>query len=319
MDDDALHSIGDLARLTGLTVKTIRFWSDAGVVPPTARTPAGYRLYGQEALARLGLVRTLRDLGVGLVDIRRVLEREITVTEVAAAHAEALEVQIRTLRLRRAVLRAVAGRGATPEETELMHKLANLSDRERRRLIHDFIDHAFEGVGADDGFMTTMRGSVPVLPDDPAPEQVAAWVELAELVQDEEFRAGMRCAAEDQVRAAEEAGRPSPDDTRKLAEFMRARTDEARAAGIEPASEEAVPVVDELVRRSAALSGREDGPEFREWLLERMEIGNDSRYERYWRLVAVVNGWPEAPGMGPAVEWLAAGLRAGGVRGASGS
>ncbi|MFE0043126.1 helix-turn-helix domain-containing protein [Streptomyces albireticuli] len=315
MDDDALHSIGELARLTGLTVKTIRFWSDAGVVPPTARTPAGYRLYGQEALARLGLVRTLRDLGVGLVDIRRVLEREITVTEVATAHAEALEVQIRTLRLRRAVLRTVAGRGATPEEMELMHKLANLSDQERRRLIHDFIDDAFQGLDVDDAFMTTMRGSVPVLPDDPAPEQVAAWVELAELVRDEAFRAGMRRAAEDQVRAAGEAGRPGPEETRELAEFMRARTDAAREAGIDPAGEEARPVVDELVRRSAELSGREDGPEFREWLLERLEIGNDSRYERYWRLVAVVNGWPLTPGMAPAVEWLSAGLRAGGVGG----
>ncbi|MFC5723968.1 MerR family transcriptional regulator [Streptomyces gamaensis] len=60
MNDGTLYSIGELARLTGLTVKTIRFRSDTGVVPPTDRTPAGYRLYDQEALARLGLVRTLR-------------------------------------------------------------------------------------------------------------------------------------------------------------------------------------------------------------------------------------------------------------------
>ncbi len=41
-----------------------------------------------------------------------------------------------------------------------------------------------------------------------------------------------------------------------------------------------------------------------------MEIGSDSRYERYWRLLSVINGWP-APSMGPAVQWLIAGLRAG--------
>jgi DNA-binding transcriptional MerR regulator len=52
--------IGELSRLTGLPVRTIRFWSDEGLVPPEGRTPAGYRLYGPDALVRLGLVRTLR-------------------------------------------------------------------------------------------------------------------------------------------------------------------------------------------------------------------------------------------------------------------
>ncbi|MBB4923871.1 helix-turn-helix domain-containing protein [Kitasatospora kifunensis] len=94
MDDDTLRTIGELAHLTGLSVKTIRFWSDAGVVPPTDRTPAGYRRYGPDALARLDLVRTLRELGVDLATIQRVLAREVTVAEVAAAHAEALDVQI---------------------------------------------------------------------------------------------------------------------------------------------------------------------------------------------------------------------------------
>ncbi|MGW1073063.1 hypothetical protein [Streptomyces sp. NPDC002537] len=41
-----------------------------------------------------------------------------------------------------------------------------------------------------------------------------------------------------------------------------------------------------------------------------MEIGNASGYERYRRLVSVLGGLPADPGMGPAVEWLIAGLRA---------
>lgn len=41
MNGEALCSIGDLARCTGLTVRTIRFYADHGIVPPTDRTPAG--------------------------------------------------------------------------------------------------------------------------------------------------------------------------------------------------------------------------------------------------------------------------------------
>jgi DNA-binding transcriptional MerR regulator len=56
MDGGTLYSIGDLARWSGLTVKAIRFYFDCGIVPPTDRSAAGYRLYGIDAVARLDLV-----------------------------------------------------------------------------------------------------------------------------------------------------------------------------------------------------------------------------------------------------------------------
>jgi hypothetical protein len=59
MDGDTRYSIGDLARRTGLSVRTIRFYSDCGVLPPADRSPAGYRRYGPEALARLDLILDL--------------------------------------------------------------------------------------------------------------------------------------------------------------------------------------------------------------------------------------------------------------------
>ncbi|WP_238455287.1 MerR family transcriptional regulator [Micromonospora sp. ATA51] len=148
MNGDTAYSIGELARRTGLTVKAIRFYSDRGIVPPSGRSPAGHRRYGIEDLARLELVRTLRDLGLDLTTIRKVVDREVTLPEVAAAHAEALAVQIRMLRLRRAVLTAVARRGSTPEEMELMHQLVKLSEEERRRLVGEFLDTVFGGLAA---------------------------------------------------------------------------------------------------------------------------------------------------------------------------
>ena len=241
MDTDGLFTIGALARRTGVTVKTIRFYSDTGIVPSTDRSPAGYRLYDITALARLDLVRTLRDLGLELAVIRQVLDREISVPEVAAAHADALEVQIRTLRLRRAVLRAVAKRGSTHEEMNLMHKLAKLSDEERRRLVNDFIDDTFGGLDANPDFVAMMRSAMPELPDDPEPEQVDAWVELAELTQDPDFRAAVRRMAEHQ--ANERAQGDTTGLHHDLTEAVRERVGQALDTGIAPASAEAVPIV----------------------------------------------------------------------------
>jgi hypothetical protein len=47
-DGDLRLTIGQLARRTGLSVKTIRWYSDQGLVPPAGRTASGYRLFGVE-------------------------------------------------------------------------------------------------------------------------------------------------------------------------------------------------------------------------------------------------------------------------------
>jgi DNA-binding transcriptional MerR regulator len=186
-------SIGQLARRTGVPARTIRFWSDAGLVPPTARSASGYRLYDAAAVARLDLVLALRELGLGLDVVRAIVSRATTVADVAAAHVAVLDGQIRTLRLRRAVLSTVAKRGNTIEEALLMHKLARLSAQERQQIIDDFVDSTFAGTPATEdapaaSIARAMRQLPAELPDDPAPEQVDAWVELAELVADEDFR-----------------------------------------------------------------------------------------------------------------------------------
>lgn len=72
-DGTGLFTIGELARATGLTVRTIRFWSDEGALPPVARSAGGYRLYDAASVARLELIRTLRELGLGLDAVHKVL------------------------------------------------------------------------------------------------------------------------------------------------------------------------------------------------------------------------------------------------------
>lgn len=310
--DGRLLRIGELARATGLPIKTIRFWSDQGLVPPAGRTPSGYRLYDSAAQLRLGLVRTLRDLGIDLATIQRVVRHEVTTSQVAETHAAAMDARIRTLRLQRSVLRTVADRGTTtPEEIELMHQLARLSDAERRNLINEFIDDTFSDLDLGPDFLPQMRAAMPELPEDPAQEQIDAWVELGELVQDSDFRASLRRAAVEQTRAIAEVGQPSPEAHQAMAELLQERVDAATNAGIAPDSAEAAPVVDELVAAYAQHTGQNDGPEFRAWLLRLMESSSDARYERYWHLLGVINGWPAASGVTSAAEWLITALRNG--------
>ena len=65
--------IGDLASRTGLTVKTLRFYEQAGVLPAAARLPSGYRDYDHDALARLRFVKAAQAAGLTLTEIRQVI------------------------------------------------------------------------------------------------------------------------------------------------------------------------------------------------------------------------------------------------------
>ncbi|MEW2261813.1 MerR family transcriptional regulator [Streptomyces sp. NPDC047853] len=308
MNGHTLYSIGELARRTGTAVKTVRFYSDRGLVPPAGRSPAGYRLYDDDAVARLNLVRTLRDLGLDLAAIRQVMDRGLALSEVAAVHADALDVQIRILRMRRAVLTAVAEREATLEETHLMHELAKLSEAERRQLVDDFLDAAFGGVGSSSMFTGVMRSMTPELPDNPDSEQIRAWVELAELTRDPGFRALVRLLAQEQTAGLDQGSPPALH--RDLAAIVRDQVTPVVAAGVEPASLQADPTVAVLMNRCAHLLGHRDDAESRRQLLARLGRMNDPRRERYGSLLAVINGWPGPESLRPVLDWTVDALRA---------
>ncbi|MDG4766169.1 MerR family transcriptional regulator [Solwaraspora sp. WMMD406] len=297
-DRTELITIGQLARRTGLSVRTIRFWSDQDVITPAGRSAAGYRLYDVAAVARLDLVHTLRQLGLDLDTVRQVLRRQTSVADVAKVHAAALDTEIRALQVRRAVLRSIAERDSTTEELRLMHKLANLTAQQRQRLIDDFVTQTFDGVDpqAPGARIATMMRQLPAeLPTDPSREQIDAWVELAELVSDEQFQQRVREMAVTGARQPAE----QPFDPARVAEEAGA----ALRAGIAPESADARQILDRIV--DADLPGPE-----RLRLAAQTETFTDRRVERYWQLLGVLNGWPAAPPQVPAMEWFIAALRA---------
>ena len=66
--------IGEVARRTGLPVKTIRYYCDEGLLQPRARSESGYRLFDEEDLAELTIIRSLRAMDVSIPELARILE-----------------------------------------------------------------------------------------------------------------------------------------------------------------------------------------------------------------------------------------------------
>ncbi|MFC6086218.1 TIGR03086 family metal-binding protein [Sphaerisporangium aureirubrum] len=314
-DEDALLSIGELAERTGLSVKLIRHWSDVGVVPAAGRTTAGYRLFDGQSVARVELARTLRDLGLGLAAIGEIVERGRDLAEVAAIHADAMEVRIRTLRRQQAVLRSVARRKSTPEELFFMTKLARLSAAERNAMIRDFVADVVGDLDVPT-YRDGLLAGLPDLPDNPTSEQVDAWIELGGLLGDPQLRAAMRRMAEYAARHA--PGTHDEDDLRAVEDVTEMWLGEVKAAteaGLAADSAAAEPVVARVVAAwlpTQAVAGYApdgDGAEPRRRLLEQLELAADPRAERYWQLMCVINGWPVRPSMAAAGQWLMTALR----------
>ena len=66
-------AIGELGRLTGTKVETIRYYERIGLLAAPGRTTGNYRAYGAEHLSRLSFIRRSRDLGFSLDQVRALL------------------------------------------------------------------------------------------------------------------------------------------------------------------------------------------------------------------------------------------------------
>ena len=174
-------------------------------------------------------------------------------------------------------------------------------------MIDDFVNGVFAGVdpqapGA--GVARRMRQLPAELPDDPTPEQVDAWVELAELIADPEFRQRARTMAVAGQQADQQADQPTGPQAGPPASGLDypavlEHAGQALADGIAPGSPEGQSVLDRLIPAAE-----------RPGVLAQLETFTDARVERYWQLLGVLRGQPPFPPAVPAFEWLIAALRA---------
>ncbi len=117
-----LLKIGELARLTGLTIRTLHHYDSIGLLSPSARTQAGYRLYQHGDMDRLHRIMALRKFGLSLADIANALAGpDLPLSAIVAQQIAMLERQIAqasTLRARLRTLQTQLAHGQAPELAE---------------------------------------------------------------------------------------------------------------------------------------------------------------------------------------------------------
>jgi DNA-binding transcriptional MerR regulator len=301
------YTIGQLAKATGMPVKTIRYYSDIGLLPESGRTSGGYRIYSERDQARLELARTLRELGLDLATVRHLLECRVTLADVLCLHLEAVETRLRSLQRIRAVLRAVLERG-DPAEADLrrLHALSRLGAADAAELVDAFVADVGGGLPARQKWLAGFGGAwLPELSADPTTEQLDAWLELVELISDPEFRASLRAMSEGFWKSVGEYDR---ERSHAANQAVLAAVGAAIERGIAPADSAADDAVGVFVATQAELLGRSDGPDFRTDLLRGFDE-HDPRAERHWELIAIINGTPWPPPQQRVYAWLAAALR----------
>ena len=90
-----LVQIGQVAEQTGLSLRTIRFYEENGLVVPTTRTEGGFRLYSAEDVARLEVVKRMKPLGFSLEDMAALLDVLHQLSTADDATRPALEDRLR--------------------------------------------------------------------------------------------------------------------------------------------------------------------------------------------------------------------------------
>ena len=88
----ATLTTGEMARLSNTTLRTVRFYEEAGILSPIGRTEGGHRVFERDQLERLLLVADMREAGLSLDEIRAVLETRASAHIGGAAATAAIQI-----------------------------------------------------------------------------------------------------------------------------------------------------------------------------------------------------------------------------------
>ncbi|GAA1233307.1 MerR family transcriptional regulator [Kitasatospora nipponensis] len=298
MSDDDLWSIGELAEQAGATVKTVRFYSDRGLLPAAGRSSGGHRRYGPEALERLRLIRSLRTLDLPVTEVGRVLEREEDLADVIAGQLREVGSQLAALRWREAALQLVRDCPAE-ERADRLRLVGAVSAPPTTAALARFWRFALPARLPKRLVSAILESAVPQPPADPTPQQVLTFARLHALTTDA-LRTIGRCRPE--TPPVDKEFRPTVlyDG---LGEAYRLASLDLRAQ--RPPQEGGA--LDCFVSAHARAHGLRDTPAFRRQLSGLLAMSADPVVERYWALAGELTGpptGPPEPTLGSAHDWL---------------
>lgn len=121
------HQIGEVADRLGLSLRTIRHYDEEGLVTPSARTDGGFRLYSEEDIERLALIKRMKPLGFSLGEMRELLAARDRLASTDGAAEDALD------RLSRFATDAKEKCAGLRRQLEMAEEFAGQIEAERRR------------------------------------------------------------------------------------------------------------------------------------------------------------------------------------------
>lgn len=105
-----VFTIGALAKATGVTTPTIRYYEEIGLMPPAPRTGGGQRSYDDDDLGRLTFIKQCRDFGFGINQVRVLLDLSISTNRDCAETRDIAQVHLDEVRQKLAELRLLERR-----------------------------------------------------------------------------------------------------------------------------------------------------------------------------------------------------------------
>lgn len=88
-EDAKLLQIGDVAERVGLSLRTVRYYEEQGLLTPESRTAGGFRLFGETQVDRLLLIKQMKPIGFTVAEMRELLDaRDAGASEVLSRYAE---------------------------------------------------------------------------------------------------------------------------------------------------------------------------------------------------------------------------------------
>ncbi|MEI2313526.1 hypothetical protein CN327_26130 [Bacillus cereus] len=187
------YTIGEAAKMAGTTVKTVRYYSDIGLLQPVSIKESGYRLYSPKEIWQLNMITTLRSLDFSLTDIAKLQEGEVPVHQAIQWQLEAVRHQ-KILYEKMEQTLEIASHIEDPEESlTFMQKIVEVmkqsAETRKEYLMQKVREKLDEQIVPPDWFQllfSNIHQSVGTL-EDISTEQAVIWHKIKELWDAPEF------------------------------------------------------------------------------------------------------------------------------------